>query len=230
MAYENIVAIIPARGGSKGINKKNQVNFAGEPLIKWTISQAKKSNQILNVYVSSDDQEILDISQNAGAIPLRRPEEISGDYSSSEECLNHFINSIEIIPDIVVFLQPTSPLRETKDIDLAIDVFKQSNLDSLFSATNAGDHFIWSTTEGGLRSENYDYKNRKRRQDICGQIIENGSFYIFKPKILLKNNNRLGGNIGFFLMDEWKVYEIDNMDDLKMCEFLFINKGLNKNV
>jgi len=121
-------------------------------------------------------------------------------------------------------LQPTSPLREVKDIDRAVEKFNKQNLDSLFSAARMRDMFIWEDRSGELKSYNYDYKNRKRRQDIDSQFIENGSFYIFKPEILLKSGNRLGGKIGYYLMEEWKQHEIDSPDDLLLCEYLYKRK------
>ena len=90
----------------------------------------------------------------------------------------------------------------------------------MFSSSAADDLFLWEESETGLDSVNYDYKNRKRRQDIKEQIIENGSFYLFKPEIIKKYNNRLGGKIGHSEMEFWKMFEIDNLDDLKMCQLL----------
>ena len=120
----NVVAIIPARGNSKGIKNKNIINFCNKPLIYWTIKQSLKSKYIAqNVYVTSDNRDILDLSASYGAMPIIRPDELSGDTSSSEDALLHAIEIIEKTTsiDLVVFLQCTSPLREADDIDNAID-------------------------------------------------------------------------------------------------------------
>jgi len=224
----DIKCIIPARGNSKGIPRKNIIEFAGKPLLAWTIEQAKRSSHIDEVYVSSDDEEILKVSEQYGAIPIRRPDKISGDHATSESCIAHALPHMGA-PLSVIFLQATSPLREVKDIDLAIEKFNNLQLDSLFSATLLEDFFIWSVEEGRVMSYNYNYKNRKRRQDVVNQIVENGSFYIFKSSILRRDNNRLGGKIGYSLMESWKIHEIDSYDDLELCRHIFIKKGLDRN-
>jgi len=223
----SIKAIIPARGGSKGILKKNIVDFAGRPLLAWTIEQAKNARHVDSVYVSSDDDEILEVAKKYGANVIKRPAEISDAKAPSECCLLHALQYMNA-PSVVVFLQATSPLRQSRDIDRAIEKFDKEKLDSLFSATPLEDFFIWTVKKTGVISYNYDYEKRKRRQDISGQIVENGSFYIFKPDVLVEHNNRLGGKIGYSLMDSWKLHEIDNLDDLELCEYLFKKKGLDR--
>ena len=231
MKKQNIICIIPARGGSKGIPNKNIIDFCGKPLLQWTIEQAKSSKYINEVYVTSDSVEIRDIATDLNCYPIRRPMDISGDTNSSESALIHALSKIKIVqggfvPDIVVFLQATSPLRT--DIDNAIETFIIGGYDSLFSACEIEDFLLWEKNhkEGKLQSINYDYKSRKRRQDIETQYVENGSIYIFKPEILIKNNNRLGGKIGMYVMDKWKMHEIDDYDSLSICEHLMKTKIL----
>jgi CMP-N,N'-diacetyllegionaminic acid synthase len=218
-----IISIIPARGGSKGLPKKNIVDFCGKPLIAWSILQSKESKLVDEVYVSSDDDEIIDISHKFGAKTINRPKELATDFSKSEEALMHAISIIENKIDIglVVFLQATSPLREKKDIDKAVTEFKAQKFDSLFSAAKLEDFFIWSKEPDGFKSLNYDYKDRIRRQDAGLQYVENGSFYIFKPFVLRKYNNRLGGRIGVYEMEFWKTWEIDSIEDKELCEWYF---------
>jgi len=227
-----IIAIIPARGGSKGIPKKNIVNFSGKPLLAWSIEDAKDSKLINDVYVSTDDKAIAEVSKDYGAKVIWRPKEISGDFSPSEDALKHAINEIykknpEKI-NYIVFLQATSPLRETKDIDNAINKIISEKADSLFSGAEIGDFLIWKKDKNQLKSLNYNYKNRKRRQDFGKQFVENGSIYIFKPEVLFKYNNRLGGKIVISEMEFWKSFEVDNLKDLKFCQEIFKIKGFNK--
>jgi N-acylneuraminate cytidylyltransferase len=219
----NIIAIIPARGGSKGIPKKNIINFCGKPLIAWTIEQCIKAKDVNDVWVSSDDDDILDVAKQYGAKTIKRPQDISGDTATSESTWLHAIDVLQqknIPLDVILAPQVTSPLRETKDINNAIFKFVEGNYDSMFSASTTDDLFFWEESDTGIDSVNYDYKNRKRRQDIKEQIIENGSFYLFKPEIIKKYNNRLGGKIGYSKMEFWKMFEIDDLEDVKICSAL----------
>tara|TARA_B100000953_G_scaffold180018_1_gene148348 strand:+ start:1295 stop:1990 length:696 start_codon:yes stop_codon:yes gene_type:complete len=226
----NIVCVIPARCNSKEIPDKNIISFCGKPLIAWTIEQALCSRYISDVYVSSDSDKILDVSKEYGAKTIKRPGDIAKDESTSEEALLHAIDSIENNSknkiDLVVFLQGTSPLRDLKDIDNAIDKFVKDELDSLFSVCDLKDLMVWRNVNNKLVSINYDYGKRERRQDIKKQYGENGSIYIFKPKIIKECLNRLGGKIGIYIMDAWKIHEIDNEEDIGICEYFMNTKEL----
>ncbi|MDP2932751.1 MAG: acylneuraminate cytidylyltransferase family protein [bacterium] len=222
------IAIIPARGGSKGIPKKNIIDFCGKPLLAWTILQSKASSLLNEVYVSTDSDEISQIAESYGASVIKRPTEISGDNATSEQALTHALEHLykkQSQPiDYVIFLQATSPLRETKDINSAIQTIIDKKADSLFSAAQLGDFLIWSNDQQGLKSLNYDHQNRKRRQDFGQQLVENGSIYVFKPEILKSLGNRLGGKIAYSLMELWKSFEIDDQEGLLFCQELFALK------
>jgi N-acylneuraminate cytidylyltransferase len=226
-----IQCIIPARGGSKGIFKKNVIDFCGKPLLAWTIDQCLSADKVSDVWVSSDDDEILQVAEKYGAKVIKRPNEISVDTATSESAWLHAIDYIQSKGeevDIVLGPQPTSPLREVFDIDNAITKFTEGNYDSMFSASMADDFFFWEESSKGIVSINYDYRNRKRRQEIKEQIIENGSFYLFKKEVIQNNDNRMGGKIGYSKMDFWKMFEIDSLSDLRMCSVLmkeFLLKG-----
>ena len=221
---KNVQCIILARGGSKGIPGKNIMDFCGKPLLAWTIEQCMQAETISNVWVSSDNSEVLDVAKLYGAGVIRRPEDISGDMASSESGWMHAINVLQQKGnafDAILAPQVTSPLREPSDIDNAVEKFFNESLDSLFSASVVDDLYFWGHDHvGTLSSVNYDYTNRKRRQDFQQQIIENGSFYLFSPEVLQKENNRLGGKIDYFMMEFWKMFEIDNIDDARMCSAL----------
>ncbi|KKL87138.1 hypothetical protein LCGC14_1937700 [marine sediment metagenome] len=220
----DVVTIILARGGSKGIPGKNIVDFCGKPLIVWTIEQLQSSKGIDSIWVSSDSEDILTIGRNNGAQTICRPHNISGDSATSE---SGWLHALEIIEnkvgkvDIAIAPQVTSPLREPADIERGLRDFQGQKCDSMFSCSVVEDLFFWEKgSDENIKSVNYDYKNRGRRQDISKQYIENGSFYLFKPEVLRQCNNRLGGKIGMTQMAFWKMFEIDSMEDLKMCEAL----------
>jgi len=227
------IAIIPARGGSKGILDKNIVMINGKPLIEWSIKNALDSNSIDSVWVTSDSEKILGIAQSCGADIIMRPKEISGDKSSSElawiDAINQIRKKSNFEIDIVIGMQATSPIREASDLDQAIEEFYSKNLDSLFSANLIDDFNYWSTdSSGNYQSVNYDYKNRRMRQDNETKILENGSFYIFRPDGIIHSKNRLHGKICPFLMDKHKSFQIDEIEDLQICEAImrrFIDSG-----
>jgi len=222
-----IIAIIPARGGSKGIPRKNLVSFAGKPLIVWTILQALNSKRVDHVFVSTDDEEIERTALNTGAKVIKRPLALASDTATSEAALIHAL--FEIKKDFtekisqVVFLQATSPLRLKDDIDNALETAITNDSDSLFSGAELGDFFVWEKGPGNEpQSLNYNYRSRKRRQDADRTYVENGSIYIFKPELLSGLNNRLGGKISIYPMKFWQSFEIDDHESLELCEWLFL--------
>jgi YrbI family 3-deoxy-D-manno-octulosonate 8-phosphate phosphatase len=226
------VCIIPARGGSKGIPGKNIMDFCGKPLLVWSILQAQQAKMVSAVYVTSDDEAILRVAEDFGAIPIRRPDELSTDTATSEAALLHALDYIEKERvkriDVVVFLQATSPLRESEDIDGAVQKLINENADSLFSSARLEDFFIWQETEEGLKGLNFDYARRLRRQDVKPQYVENGSIYLFKPDVLKTTNNRLSGRIATYEMDFWKTWEIDSLEDKALCEWYFMNRLMKR--
>lgn len=217
-----IIAIIPARGGSKGVPGKNIRSLAGLPLIAHSIQDCTESQRVDRVYVSTDDPDIAEVSVQYGAEIIHRPVDLAGDTASSESALIHAVNEIEqagVMPELIVFLQCTSPLRSGTDIDRAISQLRDENSDSLLSVS-PNHRFIWERVDGGATSINYDYRNRKRRQDMNPQYMENGSIYVFKPWVLKELNNRLGGKISLYEMSEEQSWEIDSCADFEYIEFL----------
>ena len=216
------IAIIPARGGSKGLPGKNIKTLAGKPLIAHSIIHAKEAKLIDKVYVSTDDKKIAEISRDYGAEIINRPEELAGDTASSESALIHAVEQIEatgVTIDLVVFLQCTSPIRTEKDIDNGIKKVKTEGADSLLSVSPSH-RFLWQEVDGIAKSINYDYRHRPRRQDMQPQYVENGSIYIFKPWVLKELNNRLGGKIALLTMSEAASWEIDSLLDFEIAESL----------
>ena len=220
------IALILARGGSKGIPNKNIKNFCGIPLIGWSIIQAKNTKGISDVWLSSDSKKILKIAEKYGAKTISRPKRLSTATSNGDDAYLHALDVIENdqgTPDIIIALQATSPIREPKDLERGLKQFKSGNYDSLFSSCLAEDILLWRKSRGNLSSVNYDFKKRPRRQDFEEYVIENGSFYIFTPKLIRKLKNRLGGKIGNYVMESWKLFELDEPSDIKFCELIMKN-------
>ncbi|AGX86149.1 cytidylyltransferase domain-containing protein [Candidatus Symbiobacter mobilis] len=229
MSYSNsnvhAVAVIPARGGSKGVPGKNILPLAGKPLIAYSIEAALHANTVQDVYVSTDDARIASVARDYGAKIIERPSELAGDTATSESALRHALFYLELLgicPDYFVFLQCTSPLRSSDDIDCAMYEMLSNDADSLLSVCPSH-RFLWELCDGVPVSINYDWRSRPRRQDMRPQYIENGSIYIYKPWVLRENENRLGGNIVLYVMDENKSYEIDSLDDFRYLEWVVQN-------
>ncbi len=207
-----IVSVILARGGSKGIPKKNIIPINGKPLISYTIN-ASTNSSIKQTWVSTDCEEIKLVSKGLGANIINRPSEISGDNSKSEEALLNFAEWVDF--DVVVFIQPTSPLLESDDIDGAIKMMIDKNLDSVFSAYK--EHWIprWSQD---MYPYYWDINNRPMRQDVPERYVENGAFYITTRKALLESGLRYSGNIGIYEMPMSRSFQVDTTEDLELIE------------
>ncbi len=219
----SITAIIPARGGSKRVPGKNLLPLAGEPLVVHTIRHALQADSIDEVIVSTEDDKIAAVAAAAGARVISRPASLASDEATSESALKHALETWAkeggAEPELVVFLQCTSPVRRADDIDRAVDQLRTAKADSLFSASE-NKRFVWAAGNGSPRPLNYDYKHRKREQDFGKQYQENGSIYIFKPWVLAKENNRLGGKIEVYEMDYWSSFQIDSAEDVELCEWI----------
>ena len=229
MKKKNTIAIILARGGSKGIPGKNIKSFLGKPLLAWTVIQANISKNISKVYLSSDSDKILKIGEKYGAIAVKRPKNISGDKARSEEAVLHLLKNLDYNPDGVVMLEPTAPLRDVQDIDNCINDFYLNKWDSGFSGAILEDFLIWKfNKKNKLLPINYNFKKKVPRQLRDPEVVENGSIYIFTSKSVKKNNNRFGGKIGFSVNQIWQSFEIDNIQDWKFVSLIFNTYLLKK--
>ncbi|MBC8311535.1 MAG: acylneuraminate cytidylyltransferase family protein [Candidatus Marinimicrobia bacterium] len=219
---KNIITIIPARGGSKGLPRKNVLPFDGEPLVVHSINYAKDCSLVNEIYVSTDDDEISSISSNNGASVIQRPLALSGDTASTESAIEHVLSTLKVKPDIIVLLQATSPFRPKNSLGKALKKFIENNLDSLLSISPTH-RFFWSVDENDNINAKYDFLNRPRRQDLKKKdtrFVENGSLYIFTHDHFTSIKNRLGGKIGYIEFDEKYSHEIDTELDFKFLETL----------
>lgn len=226
------IALIPARGGSKGIPGKNTRLLAGVPLINHTITAAITSLGAANVFVSTDSPDIASIASDIGAqAPFLRPTSLSADNSTAVEVVEHFIawalsESIDL--DAIVYLQPTSPLRSSASISSACEVFRKVPTDSLVSVVPVPHQFTPSSlmvgTESWLRPcESFD-STPLRRQDKSEFFARNGpAILITKPATLETHGNLYGEKILKFEMSHEESVDIDSDSDLKYAEWLFSN-------
>jgi len=221
-------AVILARGGSKGIPKKNIMDILGKPLIKWSIEQALKSSVIEDVYVSSDDFEILKCAEESGAVALTRPSELSGDESTSEAGWLDVLSRLHprhLDNEFFFALQATSPVRDAFDFDLAHKIFVEDGLDSLFSAEKVRDHYIWELSVDEIIPSNFKYSERGTRQSLKEKFLENGSFYILNKNKFLKNKIRQFGKLGVYEMPKHKSIQIDQIEDAMIAEAIMMKFG-----
>ncbi|QBG47496.1 acylneuraminate cytidylyltransferase [Verrucomicrobia bacterium S94] len=213
-----IIAIIPARGGSKGIPRKNIYPFNGKPLISWTINAALQSSYINAVVVSTDNAEIARVAKDCGAEVVIRPNEISSDIASSEDALIHTLENLNEKPDLTVFLQCTSPLTRSEDIDCCIKKLIDLDADSAFTATESH-RFLWRKTDHA-EGINHNSRERLRRQDMEPEFAENGAVYVMKTDGFLKSRHRFFGKTVIAEMPSTRSWEIDTPDDLVVAEAL----------
>ena len=203
------VTIIPARGGSKGIPRKNLIALCGVPLINYAISASIASN-VHETWVSSEDNEILSVASAAGANIIRRPDELATDTASSESVLLHFAAQVDF--DILVFLQATSPLVIPEDINRGLTLMHK--YDSVVSVTE-NNQFTWTG-----RIPNYDVYKRKRRQEIEQSYLETGSIFITTKNALISSKNRISGEIGLLEVPRNRSFDIDTHEDLELIRSL----------
>lgn len=212
------IAVILARGGSKGIPNKNLINLDGKPLIYYTINAAQSSN-FDEVWVNTDSEEIMKYSESLGTKIFERPLHLATDLASSDETLVNFCENV--VADIVAMIQPTSPLLKGDDLDKGLEMM--NDYDSIFSGHY--EHWIpkWNRLSGKLIEKGWQKEFRNRRQDISAEIVENGAFYMSHRKFILMNKLRYFGKIGFFEMPYVRSFQVDDLSDLFIIESLIKN-------
>lgn len=206
----NIVTIIPARGGSKGIVKKNIIEIKGKPLLYYSVNASLNSN-VNSTYVCTDDNEIRDEAVKLGSKVLMRPSYLADDVIMPDPTLLYFASVVEF--DVLVFIQPTSPLIKKEYINEGIEMIKSGNYDSVFTVTE--EHWLprWNDK---IKPVEWDIENRPRRQDMPLNFIENGMMYITKRETLLKTKLRYGGTMGFVKIPLKQSFQLDSNEDLDL--------------
>ena len=222
---KSAIAIIPARGGSKGIPNKNLQTVGGVTLLARTISACLKSESIATVYVSTDSDDIAAVALNNGAQVIRRPADISGDTASSESALLHSLNEIEktsSLPKNVLFAQCTSPFITHTDIDGILDLLKDH--DSALTVTH-NHAFIWrKDNTGNAIGINHDSAIRLPRQQLDPEYKETGALYAMNIDQFRKCGHRFFGRIGMYEVPADRSMEIDEPEDLRLANTLEIQE------
>tara|TARA_Y100000389_G_C17257948_1_gene411502 strand:- start:12 stop:689 length:678 start_codon:yes stop_codon:yes gene_type:complete len=212
-----VLAIIPARGGSKGIKGKNIVDINGKPLIAWTIEAALKSEYISRTVVSSDSDKILSVAKTLGSETLKRPSNLSQDNSLSIDVVLHAIKKISGY-DFIILLQPTSPLRDSTDIDLAFSMMFKQNSKSCTSVCVAekSPYWMYKINKENNQLTNIMGSDNKylRRQDTPDVYLLNGAIYISEVDLLKKTKKLVSNETIGYIMDSKKSIDIDNVNDL----------------
>lgn len=222
-----VIAFIPVRGGSKSIPLKNIKDFCGKPLVYWSIFELEKTTEIDEIIVATDSSDIASIVLNFHFSKVKiyhRSEKNASDTASTESVMMEYLSEFKHqLNDTFILVQATSPLTESKDFSTALNKYKSEKPDSLLSVVEFK-RFLWD--RNGM-SVNYNFRNRPRRQDFEGQLMENGAFYINSIKNILENNNRLSGKISYHIMQEYTAFEIDEPNDWIIMEQLMYKHRLN---
>ena len=224
---KKVLAVIPARGGSKRLTGKNIRNLLDKPLIAWTIEQSLISKYIDKVIVSTDDPKIAEVAQRFGAeVPFLRPESLSTDAADSISVLRHAMEFFNDEYDYIVLLQPTSPLRLVNDIDGSFDAIDK-DVKAVVSVTECEHSPLWTNTlpendslENFIRPE---IKN-KRSQDLPEYYRLNGAVYLAESNYLIKNNGFFGNQSKAYKMSSESSVDIDHLMDFQLVELLMKNK------
>jgi CMP-N-acetylneuraminic acid synthetase len=226
---QEITAIIPARGGSKGVPKKNIRLLAGKPLIAYTIEAAQKSKYINEIIVSTEDREIAKVSEALAVSVMPRPKKLARDNTSTIEVVLHTLTVLRkkqgYIPNLTIVLQPTSPLRTAKDIDAAINIFLKNNFGSLVSVCQPTHSPYWNfRIDKGFLEPVFNRKYLEmRRQDLPPLYFSNGAIYLSTPKNFQKHKSLYCPRMGSYLMSSWASIQIDSEIDFLLAEIVIKN-------
>lgn len=228
--HKRILAIIPARGGSKGVSRKNIRYVGGKPLIAWTIEQAHKSSYIDRTIVSTNDREIAEVAMAFNCdVPFLRPNKISEDESTTMDCIFHALDAVESDFDYVVLLQPTSPLRKSSDIDACIVLADSSMGNQCVSVVSIDKPLEWLfiVNDNKLLEPLYSRNNTVfRRQDGSDLFFPNGAVYVSSIDTLKTSETFYNENTKAYIMPKKRSIDIDTEEDLNYLEFTLNNMNV----
>lgn len=221
---KKILGLIPARGGSKGVPRKNVLEVNGRPLIAWTIDEAKKSKYIDRLILSSEDAEIIETAKRFGCeAPFVRPAELSRDETPGIDPVLHAVGAVEGF-DYLVLLQPTSPLRIAGDIDGCIERCIDGGFDSCVSVKEVGDHpYLMFKLLGGAALEKLHKEKADRRQDLPDFYVLNGAVYVIHIGALLDVKDFITPNTAGYVMPEDRSLDIDTPHDIELLKLYAAN-------
>lgn len=217
-----VIAVIPARAGSKGIPGKNLLKVGGYSLVARAIRTANAAKLVDQVFVSTDGEAIAKEATDNGASVVERPAELANDTASSESAILHAIESWAkegLYPEVVVFIQPTSPFIDPDAIDRAVARVLSGSEDCVFAAFETY-AFLWEEGSDGATGVNHDKSHRPRRQDRDPHFMETGAFYVFNTKGFLEAKHRFFGRVGIEKVSEKFAVEIDDLDQLETARLL----------
>jgi len=223
----SVIALVPARCGSKSIRLKNIKPFCGRPLIFWSLQALEKATEIDKVFVATDCAEIADVVTGFGFNKTKiyhRDASNAQDGSSTENLMLEFLEQADAVPeDLLLLVQATSPFTQASDFDSAVDQLRKSDDDSLLSCAKVK-RFFWDVNGKPI---NYDNRNRPLRQQFEGSFIENGAFYLHSIGGVMRAKNRLGDKVTVYEMPEYSALELDEDDDWFIGEY-FMRKYVLK--
>ncbi|WP_084243356.1 cytidylyltransferase domain-containing protein [Planomicrobium okeanokoites] len=221
---QKVLAIISARGGSKGVPRKNIRDFAGKPLLVWTIEAAKKSKYIDRLILSSDNQEIIEVAEKNGCeVPYIRPAILALDQTSGVDPILHAVNKV-LGYDLVILLQPTSPFRTVEDIDGCLENMVTFDFPACVSVTEVDQSPYWMYTiekSGKMHSLIPQNSIVTRRQDLPPVYKLNGAVYVAEIKWLKVNKSFLTEQTGSYIMPKSRSHDIDTEEDFWLGERMF---------
>jgi CMP-N-acetylneuraminic acid synthetase len=223
-----IMGLITARGGSKGVPRKNLVPLGGRPLISYTIDAALESGLVDRLLVTTDDAEIAEVSRKLGAeTPFVRPPRLSGDWDPTYPVVVHAVEWMaeheDYVPDYIMVLQPTSPLRSSKDIQKAVAIALENDADGVISVYEPKQHPFWmfELTEDG-RFPDFDPRTREltRRQSLKPQYMLNGAIYLVKREVILRQDHFYTDRTHALVMPLRRSMDIDSLADVRIAELI----------
>lgn len=228
-----VLAIIPARGGSKGVPRKNVRSLAGKPLIAWTVEEAKKSQYVDRLIVSSEDAEIIRTAEEYGCeAPFVRPAELAADATPGIDPVLHALDALPEHYDLVVLLQPTSPLRTVEDIDGCIHRCVEDNTPFCVSVTDVDKHPFWMFTLPDnhvlqpLLAVDGEARNR-RRQELPSVYVLNGAVYVADTQQLQQQRTFVTADTAGYVMPKDRSADIDTETDFLLCDILLRKRHEN---